>query len=109
MLTPEVLEQGSLFGPAQPTSSPAEQLAEVTRAARDFRACPRWEIGTQTVFGSGPATARLMFIGGAPGQHEDKQGISFVGPGGQLFDQALLQAGLDRAEVYVTNIIKHRP
>ena len=53
MSTPEVLEQGSLFGPAQPISSPAELLAEVTRAARDFRACPLWEIGTQTVFGSG--------------------------------------------------------
>src|SRR5205814_7611992 len=107
--TSEVLEQGSLFGLAEPTTAPAEQLAEVARAARDFRACPRWEIGTQTVFGSGPATARLMFIGEAPGQHEDQQGISFVGPGGQLFDQALQQAGLDRGEVYVTNILKHRP
>ena len=109
MSTSEVLEQGSLFGLAEPTTAPAEQLAEVARAARDCRACPLWEIGTQTVFGSGPANARLMFIGEAPGQHEDKQGIPFVGPAGQLFDQALKQARLERAEVYVTNIVKHRP
>jgi uracil-DNA glycosylase family protein len=109
MAKPDVLERPSLFQPDEDMASAAEHLAEVARDAGDCRACPLWEIGTQTVFGSGPATARLMFIGEAPGQHEDRQGVPFVGPAGQLFDQALQQAGLDRAEVYVTNVVKHRP
>jgi DNA polymerase len=105
----EAPEQTALLEPREDMASAAEQLAEAARAAKECRACPLWEIGTQTVFGSGPATARLMFIGEAPGQHEDQQGVPFVGPAGQLFDQALQQAGLDRAEVYVTNVVKHRP
>jgi DNA polymerase len=77
--------------------------------AADCRACPLWEVGTQTVFGAGPADARLMFIGEAPGQHEDERGEPFVGPAGQLLEAALSRAGLQRAEVYVTNVVKHRP
>jgi uracil-DNA glycosylase family protein len=109
MAKQQVLEQASLFAPPDAGAPVDEQLAEVARAAEKCQACPLWEIGTQTVFGSGPATARLMFVGEAPGQHEDKQGIPFVGPAGRLFEQALQQAGLDRAEVYVTNVVKHRP
>ena len=102
------LEQPSLFTPS-PDAHPADQLAEVAGAAKDCRACPLWEIGTQTVFGDGPATARCMFIGEAPGRDEDKQGRPFVGAAGRLFDEALERAGLDRAELYVTNTVKHRP
>ena len=91
-------------------SSDREQtLARVRREAADCRACPLWEIGTQTVFGDGPATAPLMFVGEAPGYHEDKQGVPFVGPAGRLFNQALEQAGIEREQVYVTNTVKHRP
>ena len=90
-------------------SHPAQDLDLVRREAAGCRACPLWEIGTQTVFGAGPADARLMFIGEAPGQHEDKEGIPFIGPAGRLFDQALAQADIPRPEVYVTNVVKHRP
>src|SRR5687767_14092803 len=90
-------------------SQPAQDLDLVRREAAGCRACPLWEIGTQTVFGAGPADARLMFIGEAPGQHEDKEGIPFIGPAGRLFDQALAQAEIPRPEVYVTNVVKHRP
>ena len=84
-------------------------LARVRGAARGCRACLLWEIGTQTVFGAGPADVRLMFIGEAPGQQEDRSGVPFVGPAGKLFEQALDQAGIRRDEVYVTNTVKHRP
>jgi uracil-DNA glycosylase len=77
--------------------------------AADCKACPLWAIGTQTVFGSGPASARLMLIGEAPGAQEDKAGTPFVGPAGRVFDQALDAAGLDRRTIYVTNTVKHRP
>src|SRR5438093_10584084 len=109
MARTNLLEQGSLFTEPHDSRSKSNRLAEVVDQAAGCRACPLWALGTQTVFGSGPATARLMFIGEAPGQHEDQQGIPFVGPAGRLFDQALQQAGIDRAEVHVTNIVKHRP
>ena len=85
----------------------------VGRCTRRMRATVRrarcWEIGTQTVFGAGPADATLMFIGEAPGQQEDRSGVPFVGPAGQLFDGCLRRLGIDRARVYVTNTVKHRP
>jgi uracil-DNA glycosylase len=79
-----------------------------TEAAR-CTACPLWEIGTQTVFGDGPPDAKLMFIGEAPGQQEDKSGVPFVGPAGKLFNEILDAVHIDRSTVYVTNAVKHRP
>jgi uracil-DNA glycosylase len=64
---------------------------------------------TQVVFGSGDPNADLMFVGEAPGFHEDKQGVPFVGPAGKLLDQLLTGIGLTRADVYVANVIKCRP
>jgi DNA polymerase len=84
-------------------------LDAVRAAAAGCHDCPLWETGTQTVFGAGPASAGLLFVGEAPGFQEDKQGVPFVGPSGQLFDRALASAGIDRATVYVTNVVKHRP
>ncbi|NML04200.1 UdgX family uracil-DNA binding protein [Sphingomonas sp. G-3-2-10] len=69
--------------------------------------CPLWKPATQTVFGEGPADARLMFVGEQPGDQEDLAGHPFVGPAGQLFDRALAEAGVDRAAAYVTNAVKH--
>ena len=86
-----------------------ETLAGVAARARRCRACPLYADNTQTVFGHGPPDARLMLIGEAPGEHEDRQGIPFVGPAGRLLDQALAQAGLARERLYLTNIVKHRP
>ncbi|MBI3973120.1 MAG: UdgX family uracil-DNA binding protein [Chloroflexi bacterium] len=84
-------------------------LGEVRRQAAGCQNCPLWEIGTQTVFGVGPASAMLMLIGEAPGYQEDQQGMPFVGPAGRLLDDALAQAGIDREDIYVTNTVKHRP
>jgi DNA polymerase len=84
-------------------------LDDVRREAAGCRLCPLWQTATQIVFGDGPSNARLMFIGEAPGHHEDLHGIPFVGPAGRLFDEALVQAGIPRTEVFVTNIVKHRP
>ncbi|PRC53949.1 uracil-DNA glycosylase, partial [Mycobacterium sp. ITM-2017-0098] len=66
-----------------------------------------FENATQTVFGEGPATARLILIGEQPGDQEDVAGEPFVGPAGKVLDKALAQAGVQRAAVYVTNAVKH--
>src|SRR5215208_6338086 len=84
-----------------PTISPADRLAVVQEAAQHCQACPLWQIGRQTVFGSGPADARLMVVGEAPGEQEDRQGTPLVGPAGKLFNEAIAQAGLDRQELYL--------
>lgn len=76
-------------------------------AAKDCRACPLWEPATQTVFGVGPADARVVMIGEQPGDVEDRRGEPFVGPAGRLLDKALEEAGIDRARTYVTNAVKH--
>jgi len=82
-------------------------LKTVRTAARDCRACDLWKTGTQTVFGEGPGKAPLMLVGEQPGDQEDLSGHPFVGPAGKLLDKALADAGIDRSEVYVTNVVKH--
>jgi DNA polymerase len=69
--------------------------------------CHLYRHATQTVFGEGPLSATMMFVGEQPGDQEDLAGHPFVGPAGQVFNQALEQAGIDRAETYVTNAVKH--
>ena len=76
-------------------------------AAAGCRACPLWERGTQTVFGEGATQARVMFVGEQPGNEEDLAGHPFVGPAGRLLDEALEEAGIDRSQSYVTNVVKH--
>ena len=83
------------------------RLPDLRKAARGCTACPLYKTGTQTVFGEGPQTARLMLVGEQPGDVEDRTGRPFVGPAGKLLDRALADAGLDRARVYVTNVVKH--
>lgn len=82
-------------------------LTALRKAAAGCRRCDLWKRGTQTVFGEGPSEARLMLVGEQPGDQEDLAGRPFVGPAGQLLRQALTEAGLDPAEVYVTNAVKH--
>ncbi|HKS04055.1 MAG TPA: UdgX family uracil-DNA binding protein [Chthoniobacterales bacterium] len=77
------------------------------KAACACRACPLWKNTTQTVFGEGPLGAEIMLLGEQPGDVEDRSGRTFIGPAGQLLDQALSEAGIDRAKVYVTNAVKH--
>jgi DNA polymerase len=82
-------------------------LRALRAAARDCRACPLWRTGTQTVFGEGRASARLLLVGEQPGDKEDERGRPFVGPAGLLLDEALAEAGIDRADTYLTNAVKH--
>lgn len=82
-------------------------LAALREAAASCKACDLWKLGTQTVFGEGSATARVMIVGEQPGDKEDLQGRPFVGPAGAVLDKALLAAGIERGDVYLTNIVKH--
>ena len=82
-------------------------LDRLRRRAAGCTACDLYKRATQTVFGEGPARASLMLIGEQPGHEEDLAGRPFVGPAGLLLDRALVEAGLDRREVYVTNAVKH--
>ncbi|RLQ88507.1 UdgX family uracil-DNA binding protein [Notoacmeibacter ruber] len=86
---------------------PANDLATLRKQAEACRLCPLHEPATQTVFGEGPADARLVFVGEQPGDKEDIAGQPFIGPAGQLFDSTLEEAGIDRSSVYVTNAVKH--
>jgi DNA polymerase len=83
------------------------RLEQLARDAQDCRACDLWRTGTQTVFGEGPAAAKLMLVGEQPGDREDLAGRPFVGPAGRVLDEALAAAGIDRDDVYVTNAVKH--
>ena len=76
-------------------------------AAAGCKACDLWKRGTQTVFGEGRKSARIMFVGEQPGNDEDLAGKPFVGPAGKLLDRALAEAGIDRSLAYVTNVVKH--
>jgi uracil-DNA glycosylase family protein len=82
-------------------------LDELRSLAEGCRACALWRRATQTVFGDGPDAATLLIVGEQPGNSEDLEGAPFVGPAGQLLDRALVEAGIDREAVYVTNVVKH--
>src|ERR1700728_1898983 len=82
-------------------------LVELAEEAKKCRNCTLWRNATQTVFGEGSAHARIMLVGEQPGNDEDLQGRPFVGPAGQLMDRLLVEAGIDRNKVYVTNVVKH--
>ncbi|HEY1676140.1 MAG TPA: UdgX family uracil-DNA binding protein [Candidatus Sulfotelmatobacter sp.] len=86
---------------------PAPTLEKVRKAALGCRACELWKTATQTVFGEGKKNSRVMFVGEIPGDKEDLTGHPFVGPAGKLLDQALEEAGIDRKDAYVTNVVKH--
>ena len=75
--------------------------------AATCKACDLWKNATQTVFGEGNSKAIIMLVGEQPGDQEDRVGKPFVGPAGKLLDEALADAGIDRAQVYVTNVVKH--
>ena len=89
------------------TTNAEAALRAVAQDAAHCQRCPLYKIGTQTVFGAGPADAPVMIVGEQPGDVEDRQGLPFVGPAGRMLDQALESAGLRRDRMYVTNAVKH--
>ena len=92
---------------AQEYVPPNANLPALAKAAASCRGCELYRDATQTVFGRGPATARAVLVGEAPGDQEDLQGAPFVGPAGEVLDRALVEAGIAREQVYVTNAVKH--
>jgi len=91
----------------QPRTNTRAAWEEVMKAARGCTRCELYKCGTQTVFGEGPLDASILFVGEQPGDQEDLAGRPFVGPAGQLFDEALQEAGIERSDTYVTNAVKH--
>jgi DNA polymerase len=92
---------------AAPFVPSTTSLRTLSAAAHECRGCDLYRTATQVVFGAGPRTAHVMFVGEQPGDQEDRQGAPFVGPAGALLDKALEEAGIPRNEVYVTNAVKH--
>jgi uracil-DNA glycosylase family 4 len=90
-------------------ASRREELVTLYRGLSNCQACPLSASRTQVVFGSGNADADLMFVGEAPGFHEDQQGKPFVGRAGKLLDELLAGIGLDRSQVFIANVLKCRP
>jgi uracil-DNA glycosylase family 4 len=86
-----------------------EELVELYREVRKCDRCPLAQTRTQAVFGAGNANADLMFVGEAPGQQEDLQGIPFVGRAGKLLGELLAENGLARDDVFIANVLKSRP
>jgi DNA polymerase len=84
-----------------------DSLAALREAAAGCKRCDLWKPATQTVFGDGPANARIMVVGEQPSDAEDLSGLPFVGPAGKLFDRALEELGIARRRLYVTNAVKH--
>ncbi|HEX6178142.1 MAG TPA: UdgX family uracil-DNA binding protein [Thermoanaerobaculia bacterium] len=98
---PVEIETAAPLIPSRPS------INKLRDAAAGCRACHLWKLGTQTVFGEGKQSSTVMFIGEQPGNSEDLEGRPFVGPAGNLLDKALVEAGIDRKKVYVTNVVKH--
>ena len=100
-------QQKLLDDTAAPLVPPRPSLRKLRESAVGCKACPLWKTGTQTVFGEGSPKAEVMFVGEQPGDREDREGEPFVGPAGRELDRGLEAAGIERADAYVTNVVKH--
>ncbi|RRI04362.1 uracil-DNA glycosylase [Mesorhizobium tamadayense] len=85
----------------------ASSIGEAREAAKGCRRCQLWRNATQTVFGEGPESAEVVFVGEQPGDQEDLAGKPFVGPAGRILDATLDDADIERRKTYVTNAVKH--
>lgn len=90
-------------------ASAAKTLEDLKAALATFDACPLKKTATNLVFGDGNPQAKIVFIGEAPGAEEDRQGVPFVGPAGQLLDKMLASIGLEREDVFISNTVFWRP
>jgi uracil-DNA glycosylase len=91
----------------EPDTMPKDTLAHLRAESAKCTACPLYKHATQTVFGEGPARAKIVLVGEQPGDQEDLAGKPFVGPAGQILNRALDEAGIEREKVYITNAVKH--
>ena len=91
------------------TVGAAEELAQIAAEVQICTACKLHQGAIKAVPGEGPANAKIMFIGEAPGFNEDRQGRPFVGAAGQFLSELLALAGLQREDVFIANVVKHRP
>jgi len=89
--------------------SKEDDMKRIANAIEDCRGCALWKTRHNAVVGSGSADATILFVGEAPGYHEDQQGLPFVGKAGKILDELLASIGLQRDEVYIANTIKCRP
>ncbi|HEY7862090.1 MAG TPA: UdgX family uracil-DNA binding protein [Thermoanaerobaculia bacterium] len=85
----------------------SRSLETLRRAAKSCEGCDLYKYATQTVFGEGSSGAAMLLVGEQPGDQEDLRGRPFVGPAGEVLDRALAEAGVERREIYVTNVVKH--
>lgn len=92
---------------AQPWVPNRPTYAALSQAVQECRGCELYQAASQAVMGQGAADARLVLLGEQPGDREDVEGEPFVGPAGRLLDKALDDAGIDRAQAYLTNAVKH--
>lgn len=104
---PCAAEPAKITGSAADFLPPTPTIPKMREAANGCRGCALYKCSTRAVFSDGPLKARIMVVGEQPGDVEDKLGHTFVGPAGKLLDQALEEVGLDRAELYLTNAVKH--
>lgn len=102
------------MAPRERNPSPVDELVpkrpslpNLRKAAAGCQGCGLWRDATQTVFGEGAARATVMLVGEQPGNGEDEAGRPFVGPAGRLLDRALTDAGVERDQAYLTNVVKH--
>jgi DNA polymerase len=96
-----------IFPTARPFLPEKITLPNLRAAAAVCKGCDLYQRATQTVFGAGKTGSTIMFVGEQPGDQEDLQGKPFVGPAGRLLDKAIVEAGIERGETYVTNAVKH--
>jgi uracil-DNA glycosylase family protein len=92
---------------AQPFVPRSRSIRTLQQAVQSCRGCPLYADTTQAVFGEGQRTAPIVLVGEQPGDQEDKQGHVFVGPAGRVLWRCVEQAGIERADVYATNAVKH--
>lgn len=106
---PSSLPQRRPATPQEPAQAALAQYEDLRQQAMTCKKCPLYPQRTHVVWGEGPLTAKLMLIGEAPGEMEDRTGRPFVGRAGQLLDRILEAAGFSRAEVFITNMVLCRP